>query len=251
LRDLLKLTINDVSIPGASGSLPAWFVPGKLDTWAILVHGASGTREQGLRFFPTLADLGFPILAITYRGDEGAPASANGLSQLGDTEWQDLEASVTYALEQGAQHVVLYGISLGGTIVEMFLQRSSHASHVQATVLDSPVLNWRATLAALVKKNALPSFIANVTEKIVSLRTGLHFDTLDLTRSQHQLPTLLFHGSDDATAPIAVSDTFASTHLEVTYPIIALLTQTTRSAGTRTHRCTKPNYARFSPRSQI
>ncbi len=216
LKGSLKLPIQDVQIPSELGELPAWFVPGERDIWTVVVHGASGTREQGLRFFRTLADLGFPILDITYRGDEDAPASADGLTHLGDSEWKDLEACVTYSLEQGAKHILLYGLSLGATIAEVFLDRSSQAHMVQAVVLDSPILNWRTTLKTLVKKNRLPGFIATITEKIISMRTGVQFASLDQL-GKAEIPTLLFHGIDDATAPVAVSDAFASTHRNVTY----------------------------------
>lgn len=222
LRDHLKLTINEVSIPGPQGEMPAWFVPGQLDLWAILVHGATGTREQGLRVFQTLADLGLPLLNITYRNDQGAPSSSDGLSHLGDTEWEDLEASVNYALAHGAQRLLLYGWSMGGTIVAVFLSRSSSTSHIHAAVLDSPVLDWHASLDLLSKKYSLPSFVARVTERMIAMRTGIKFDTLHrLNQVPSHIPILLFHGTSDTTAPMTVSDTFASAHAMVRYHRIA------------------------------
>lgn len=222
LRDSLKLTINEVSIPGPRGSMPAWFVPGRLDTWAILVHGATGTREQGLRIFGALSETGLGILDITYRNDKDAPASTDRLSHLGDSEWEDVEASVKYALEQGAHNVVLYGCSMGGTIVQIFLSRSSYARHVLAAVLDSPIFDWRATVAALARKNALPSFMAKVTESMVSMRIGVKFDPLGKDcQLRSPTPVLLFHGTGDTTAPIAVSDAFASAHTHIRYSRIA------------------------------
>ncbi len=218
LRDLLKLTIQEVSIPGPLGEMPAWFVPGTRDVWAILVHGSTGTREQGLRAFQTLADLGLPILDITYRNDEGAPSSSDGLSHLGETEWGDLEASITYALAHGAQRILLYGWSLGGTIVAVFLSRSSYGSSIAAAVLDSPILDWRATFDCLTKKNALPSFVARVTESVISRRTGITFGTPhQLNQTQSPIPILLFHGTSDTTAPITISETFASASSTVRY----------------------------------
>jgi len=220
-RDSLHLAIQEVTVLDQNAhTLPAWFIPGTSKTWALLVHGTTGTQEQTLRASKTLAESGLNLLAVSYRGDASTLA---GLSHLGDTEWQDLEAAVRYALNQGARNVVLVGWSLGGTIVETFLDRSPLASCIQAVVLDSPVLSWRETLKALTRKNKLPAFIAKATEKLIELRTGIRLDDLDQTRpgKVQRQPTLLWHGEGDTTAPIQVSDTFASSQANVTYHRVA------------------------------
>jgi hypothetical protein len=110
----LGLTYEEVPIPSPLGELPIWLVLGERRTWVLLVHGRRATREESLRVLPTIAELGFPALVMTYRNDAEAPKSPDQFYHIGDTEWEDVEASVRYAFSQGVRDVVLFGWSMGG-----------------------------------------------------------------------------------------------------------------------------------------
>src|ERR1044072_1784283 len=97
--------------------MPAWSVPGKSSTWAIVVHGINGTPGVGLRMLPTLHRAALPTLVITYREDQGAPASPDGFHHMGLTEWRDLAAAARFASARGARRLVLVGAPTGGALV--------------------------------------------------------------------------------------------------------------------------------------
>lgn len=198
------LAFRTVEVPGPLGPMPAWHLAGSEGTWVVMVHGRSGTRQEGLRILPTLHRLGLPVLDLSYRNDLGGPRGPDGFYHLGDTEWRDVEAGVRYAVGNGAGHVVLYGWSMGGAIVEAFLSRSPYADRISRVVLDAPVLDWRATLDLQAANHELPGFLTAVAERVVTWRIGIDWDDFDLDDSPDRIriPTLLFHGTDDDTVPI-------------------------------------------------
>ena len=147
---------------------------------------------------------------ITYRNDIGAPTSPDHQYHLGDTEWEDVEAGVSYALSHGAQDLVLFGWSMGGCLVETFLRRSSYAAHVRAIVLDSPILNWQRVLEAQVQRMHLPHWCGSLLKWMVARFAHIDFAAFNYERSAGEIsiPTLLFHGMADVQVPVKSSDLY-------------------------------------------
>jgi uncharacterized protein len=208
----LKLPSSTVSVPGELGPMPAWLIPGRSHTWAIVVHGMNDTPQAGLRIAPALHRAGLPTLLITYRDDLGAPSSPDGFHHMGLTEWRDLGAAARYALAHGAKHLVLIGYSMGGAIVGQFMQRSSLAPRVAGLVLDAPALDWREILSFRATEMGFPAFAARPVEWAIGARIDADWDSLDAVQhtDAFQLPILLFHGTDDVAVPISTSDEFAA-----------------------------------------
>jgi pimeloyl-ACP methyl ester carboxylesterase len=211
------VTFEDVDIPCLDGACPAWFVPGEGPTWMVFVHGKGGSRTEGLRALGPAVDAGLPSLLISYRNDEGAPADPSGEYRYGDTEWRDLEAAVEYAVDGGAEHVVLFGASMGGGIVAAFLERSDRADVVAGIVLDAPMLDLDATVdhgaaqRELPVVGALPDGLTSVAEWIAGRRFDLDWAAVDhLPGDWLEVPALVFHGTDDDLVPISITDEFAA-----------------------------------------
>jgi pimeloyl-ACP methyl ester carboxylesterase len=207
----LGLPYSSVLYHDELGLMPAWFIPGHSDTWAIVVHGINGNLEGDLRVAASLHRDGLPALLIGYREDLGAPASPDGLHHMGLTEWRDLAAAASYALAHGAQRLILVGASMGGAIVAQFMERSPLATHVAGIVLDAPALSWKAILAFNAKEMGLPSFLALPVEWAIGARIDADWNSLDALQhpSSFHVPILLFHGTQDKIVPIATSEQFA------------------------------------------
>ncbi|MDH6625327.1 alpha-beta hydrolase superfamily lysophospholipase [Streptomyces sp. LBL] len=212
----LGLDHADVDVPGELGALPAWFVPGIRDTWVIAVHGLGSTREHPMNLMEFLHRHRFPVLALAYRGDLGAPRSPDGLNHLGETEWHDLDAAIRYAVAEGARRVVLHGWSTGATMALRAAARSGLRDRIAGLVLDSPVLSWETTLQALAAARRTPGALLPLAVRAAQGRTGMSrarpADTDGAAPGRPLAPTLVFHGPDDRVAPWDHSRRLAAAH---------------------------------------
>ncbi|WP_394214776.1 alpha/beta hydrolase family protein [Brachybacterium vulturis] len=215
------LATEEVTVDSPVGHMPAWLVrpdaeqgavAGNADTWAILIHGHGSARGEALRVIPLLHRLGLTSLAITYRNDVGAPASADRMHHLGAAEWEDTEAAIDFALAHGARRIVLVGWSMGGGIALRTSVRSAHRDRIAALVLDSPAVDWQDILIyhatalkapARMRELALWMMTSRFGARMVQLREPLALAEMTPAYYAEHLrhPTLLFHALDDETVP--------------------------------------------------
>ncbi len=208
----LGIAFQEVRYTSSLGIFGAWYVPGDSATWAIIVHGRNAPLREGLRILPPLTAMGYPALLINYRNDDGMPTNGDGLLRYGQTEWQDLEGAVGYAIAHGAKDVVLVGYSMGGAVVVSFLYQSPLAGKVRGVILDAPMMDFNETIDLGVKQRGYPVIVAGVAKAVSGLRFGVDWGKLDYLRGVDRLktPILLFHGDADPTVPIATSDALAA-----------------------------------------
>lgn len=215
---------ENVTVPTPVGAAPAWLIPaeGGSERWAVHVHGRGTRRPETLRGVPVFRHAGYTSLVVSYRNDEEAPPSADRRYALGDTEWEDVEAAVRFAVERGAREVVLVGWSMGGAVVLQTVLRSPLASHVGGIVLDSPVIDWVETLTfqgdarrlpRRVERGALGVLAAPWGRAVTGLGRPIDFGRLNVLERAQELtvPMLLLHSDDDGFVPSAGSRQLAAT----------------------------------------
>ena len=218
------IPFEEVTFTSPLGDFPAWFVDGPRDTWVIFVHGRGADRREALRILPAVTELGFPSLAITYRNDPEAPPSPDGFYRFGQTEWEDLEAAAEYAVQHGADELVLVGYSMGGAIVVNFLYESRLADRVVGAVLDAPMLDFGAAVDLGGRQQGVPGFLTAVGKRVAGSRFDIDWGELNYLKRADELavPILLFHGDEDGTVPVETSDALASGRPDiVTYVRVA------------------------------
>jgi len=164
---------------------------------------------------PAVTQPGLSSLVITYRNDKEAPQSPDGFYRYGESEWRDLEAAAQYAANHGAKRLVLVGYSMGGGIVLSFMQQSALAERVEALVLDSPMLDFSATVDHGTSR--VPGVLNKFGKKVSGLRFQIRRGRLNYLERAGDLrvPVLLFHGDDDNRVPVETSDKLAQARPDI------------------------------------
>ncbi|MBO0981596.1 alpha/beta fold hydrolase [Microbacterium sp. SD291] len=213
------LDVLGVSINTPAGPAPAWLVEGKESsaTWALHIHGMGSSRRGTLRGVQVTIELGYPSLVVSFRNDGEGPRTGTGRSTLGYSEADDVEAAVEYAVEHGAERIVLFGWSMGAAIALRAADRMRSSGVIAGLVLDSPVLSWIEVIKANCVRSGLPVVVGHLATpwwtidplaRMAGLQGGIALREMDWIDRAGELsvPTLILHGSRDDSAPIRVSD---------------------------------------------
>jgi pimeloyl-ACP methyl ester carboxylesterase len=224
----LGFPYSDVEIKTELGLAPAWLIPAEKpgDSWVIEVHGRAVQRSETLRAVPVFREAGYTSLLVSYRNDDEAPASADGRYSLGDSEWKDVDAALSYAVANGAKNVVLMGWSMGGAIVLQTATRSANARFIRGIVLDSPVIDWASVLGFQGAEMRLPAVASKAVLAVIGNKwgkrlTGQH-ESIDLARldfvaraDELTWPILLMHSDDDGYVPSTSSHALAEARPDI------------------------------------
>jgi alpha-beta hydrolase superfamily lysophospholipase len=210
-----EIPYEDVTYATELGDMAAWYVPGTAADWAIFVHGQSAPKFESLRMLPAVHEAGLHALVINYRSDPGEPEDPSGRYQYGLTEYRDVESAIGYALDHGADDVVLIGYSMGGAIVANTLLESPMAVQVDAVILDAPMLDLEATIDFAAEDESLPLIgmpvpdsLVTVAKWIAGIRYDVSWSALDYIdrADEFTTPMLAFHGLEDDKVPTTISE---------------------------------------------
>ena len=216
--------LEEVEYQTELGAMDAWYLPADGETWVIHVHGLGTTPAEAEPMFAPLQEAGYPQLAITYRNDDGQPEDPSGYYQYGVTEYKDVSAAVSYALENGAEKIFVNSYSTGAAHTLGFMFREQR-DRVVGAHFDSPNINFGETVNFNAAQRELPilglpvpSSLAEVAKFITSLRIGVSWGSLDYVATAStslKAPILVHHGTADMTVPISTSLDFADARPEL------------------------------------
>ena len=203
---------SEVTYESPLGAMTAWSIPGgDGDRWAVLCHGWTAERRELVRMLPAFHAAGFSSFVIGYRNDPGLPLDPSGRYRFGLTEWEDLQEAVRH-VTGAAGTLVLMGCSTGAALVMRFLELSDQADRVDGVVLDAPNIVLADTFRHATQVR-VPPLMFEFGMWLADIRWGVDWETTNFVGRADQIlrvPTLVFHGTSDATVPVAESRQLAA-----------------------------------------
>ena len=126
--------------------IAAWWIPqDSSNRTVILLHGYADAKVGAIAWAPMFHELGYNILALDLRahGESGGEISTGGWWERHDLNQILNDLPARYP--QQAQHVVLFGASLGAAVAAAV---AAERSDIDALILESPFADFRHAASA-------------------------------------------------------------------------------------------------------
>lgn len=195
----LELDFEDISLQSADGhDLSGWYIPAQDSTKAIIfVHGHGADRYEGMRWFKSIHQAGFNILAFDLRN---SGESEHSFSSMGFYEKHDVTAAVDYLYQhRNIQSVGIFGVSMGAATS---IRAMVTDPRIEAGVFEAGWSNLSDLYSEIIEQYlGVPSFLLlPLTSWILELRTGIDMETLnpeDMLADIAPRPVFIIHCTGD------------------------------------------------------
>jgi dipeptidyl aminopeptidase/acylaminoacyl peptidase len=163
------LTYEQVTFSSRDGlTLRGWFIPApEVRGTVVFCHGHAGSMDPDVKYAPAFNERGYNVLMFDFRGhgrSEGQHVS------MGYYERRDLLGAVDYLEKRGIDRVGVLGFSMGGAVA---MATAPHSEAIRAVVSDGGFARLSDTIAAGVREQGLPSFLASLVGHLIVWLMGL------------------------------------------------------------------------------
>jgi pimeloyl-ACP methyl ester carboxylesterase len=139
----LEDSFNSVTLENGS---TGWLFNSDSTKWVIHVHGRRAAMGETLRNIKQFQELGYTQLTISMATDPKPLGLGLTKSQLGETEWKELEYAISFAEQNGAKEILFVSWSQGAFITGQLLRNSRKLGSVRGAIFDSPLVDYRSTM---------------------------------------------------------------------------------------------------------
>ena len=180
--------------------LHAYEINNKFNTWIILVHGYTNNALEMIDTAYQFYKKGYSLLII----DQRAHGKSEGIySTLGWNERRDMLSWIIYLNKKKKIKIVLYGISMGGTVIMRTIGEKLPLNVICAIEDCGFISNYDQFYHQLKYLKFLPRpiiFMANVFSVII---TGFNIYKVNPIKQlkKGKIPMLFIHGGKDKLVP--------------------------------------------------
>lgn len=192
----IGLDFESVTIRTPAGlQLESWYMPAANSKKGIIfVHGHGGSKNEGLRFAPSLHKAGFNLLAISLRRNAGSFAS------MGYYEPEDVFASIDFLLnEKKLESIGLFGFSMGAATSILTMEKDQR---VKAGLFSSGYASAMDVMSQSAKRDfGIPYYpLIPIVQIVLNLRGNMKIETVvpeDKIGNISPRPISIFHCDKD------------------------------------------------------